>query len=363
LQNMSHEIRTPMNAIMGFSSLIVGKYNDKNKLESYSKIINQRSSDLLSLINDLLDVAKIESGQLAVNMEECSLKDLFSELNIFFLEYQKRINKQHIKFIFSEECLQTKYVIITDKIKLKQILINLLSNAFKFTYKGSIEVGCKFEIKNQLTFNVKDTGIGIPADKQQLVFGRFSQLNNGTPKQVGGTGLGLSIVEGLINLLGGKVWLESEEGKGSNFYFTIPFHTSQLSEKKQLIVDETIEYNFNGKTILIVEDDQYNASYLKEVLENTNSNIIMTELGRDAVQISIQDSIDMILMDIRLPDIDGYDATRQIKAQRPLIKIIAQTAYASDDEKSKAQEAGCDDYISKPTDQFVLLAMIARHFQ
>jgi PAS domain S-box-containing protein len=228
LQNMSHEIRTPMNAIMGFSSLLAEYYNDKPRLEQFAEIINLRCNDLLEIINDILEISKIESGQLPVNKEVCNVSDLFSELSDFFTEHQKRIGKQHIKFELRALCSLSEFTIITDKVKLRQIFINLIGNAFKFTETGKITGGCKFDENDDLVFYVSDTGIGIPYDKQDIIFERFIQLPQDKDVTYGGTGLGLSIVKGLITLLGGRIWVESEpenlsEGKsgGTTFFFSI----------------------------------------------------------------------------------------------------------------------------------------------
>jgi signal transduction histidine kinase len=226
---MSHEIRTPMNAIMGFSSLLVDYYNDKPRLEQFAEIINLRCNDLLEIINDILAISKIESGQLPVNKEACNLDDLFAELADFFTEHQRKIGKLHIKFELSSQCHSSDFTINTDKVKLRQIFINLIGNAFKFTEKGKIEGGCKLDENNNLVFYVSDTGIGIPPDKLDIIFERFIQLPQDRDITYGGTGLGLSIVKGLIGLLGGRIWVESEpeilsEGKpgGTTFYFSIP---------------------------------------------------------------------------------------------------------------------------------------------
>jgi signal transduction histidine kinase len=225
LENMSHEIRTPMNAIMGFSQLIPENFNDKNKLKQYSDIINQRCDDLMLIINDILNISKIESGQMTVNLEVCNLNILFDELTIFFSELQNRMGKQNIEFSLKRHCDPSLNVIETDKTKLKQIFINLLTNAFKFTYEGRIEGGCRYDNNRNLSFYVSDTGIGIPPDKYSAIFERFTQLNEVQDKTLRGTGLGLSIVKGFIDLLGGEIWVESEPGKGSTFSFIFPFKT------------------------------------------------------------------------------------------------------------------------------------------
>jgi len=363
LQNMSHEIRTPMNAIMGFSELIVEYYNDKPKLEKFAEIINQRSNDLLDIINDILDIAKIESVQIPINVEACNLNELFGELTAFFAEYQVRSSKQHIEFSLQTHCNPFESNIATDKVKLKQIFINLISNAFKFTDSGSIVGGCKFDGKHNLIFYVSDTGIGIPLDKQDIVFERFTQLNPGEKKLVSGTGLGLSIVKGLVTLLGGEIFVESEVGKGTTFSFTIPYQTIQPIDYKPLVIEKTVELQFSGITILIVEDDKPNAEYLKEILSIAGFNLIRTEYGNEAVKIAISGKVDLVLMDVRLPDMDGYEATRQIRQSKPNLKIIAQTAYASHQERQKALDSGCNDYISKPINKNLLMTMISHLLQ
>jgi PAS domain S-box-containing protein len=359
LQNMSHEIRTPMNAIMGFSDLLVKNFENKTKLKKFTDIIGWRCNDLLDIINDILDISKIESGQLTVNVDEFDINELFAELSSFFTEYKKKIGKEHLKFSFQVINDSTENIIITDKVKLKQIFINLITNAFKFTNEGKIECGYKFDRNNNLVFFVSDTGIGIPFDKQKIVFERFVQLNQGYSLNIGGTGLGLSIVKGLIDLLGGEIWLESEPDEGSTFSFTFPYKTTHNPQNKQLSQEFT---NFNillNKSILIVEDDLYNAEYLIEILSNKGLNIIHTEYGQKAIDISLSQNVDLILMDIRLPDMNGYEATRQIRLYKPDIKIIAQTAYATQNEKEKSIDAGCNDYISKPTKQNLLLCKIS----
>ncbi|ASB49275.1 PAS domain-containing sensor histidine kinase [Alkalitalea saponilacus] len=222
IQNMSHEIRTPMNAIMGFSTLLVDYFDDKESLTHFTDIINRSCVDLLTLINSLLDISKIESGQLTVNKESFSVNDLYEELNVFFSEYRKRIDKQDIKLKLNVCENLISQQVFTDRIKVRQILINLISNGLKNTYKGFVECGCKIEDKKTLTFYVKDTGIGIPPDKHEFIFERFSQLPMKKVNDVGATGLGLSIVKGLVNIMNGKIWLKSKPECGTTFYVTLP---------------------------------------------------------------------------------------------------------------------------------------------
>ena len=230
LQNMSHEIRTPMNAIVGFASLLPTSFSNKEKLNKYATIIQQRGADLLEIINDILDIAKIESGQLSVQLQACDLNELFSEIKDFFVAYRKRLDKVDIKFYLKPQCLKFEEPIITDKIKLKQILFNLISNAFKFTKAGKVVVGRIMEDTDNLSFYVSDTGIGIPKDKQAEIFDRFVQLD-GLINKFRGTGLGLPIVKGLVNLLGGQISLESGPGMGSTFFVTIPYTKANSYQK------------------------------------------------------------------------------------------------------------------------------------
>lgn len=223
LANMSHEIRTPMNAIMGFAQLLPENFENKHNLEVFSSIIFQRCSDLLEIINSIFDISRIDSGNLSIIKSEGNLENFFNELDFYFKEYKIKVDKSDINFVVNLDIDPELKVIVTDFVKLKQIFNNLIVNAFKFTYEGSIEVGCHNYKNDKILFYVTDSGLGIPSSKQNIIFDRFTQLNNGISSNVGGTGLGLSIVKGLIDLLGGEIWLESKSGKGSTFFFTIPF--------------------------------------------------------------------------------------------------------------------------------------------
>ncbi len=223
LQNISHEIRTPLNAIMGFAELLPTVIKDKKSLLKFSQIITNSSSNLLQIINDLLDISKIESGQMSLHEGEFLFDDVLIEIKKFFAEYKNKIHKSHIilKFITDCDILGKKFVF--DQVKLKQILINLISNAIKYTLKGSVEVACSYNNDTeQLFVYIKDSGPGIPQEEQKSIFNRFVQSKKQNSDPGNGTGLGLSIVEGLIKLMKGKIWLESEINKGSNFHFSIP---------------------------------------------------------------------------------------------------------------------------------------------
>ncbi|HON52910.1 MAG TPA: PAS domain S-box protein, partial [Bacteroidales bacterium] len=358
LQNMSHEIRTPLNAIMGFSELMPETFDDKENLQKYSSIIRQRSADLLEIINDILDIAKIESGQLSIHTELCTLRNIIHEVELFFSEYRVRIKKEHIEFIVRIEPQVLQTTLVLDQIKLKQILINLITNAFKFTYNGYIELGCTIKENNVLFIYVADTGIGISPENQSKIFKRFVQASTDTSGLYSGTGLGLSIIKGLLNIVGGEITITSELDKGSTFYFTYPFELPSVIEAEQINEYNNVKQLKLGLRILIVEDDDFNAQYLEALLNQWKCYVDRVSYGKKAVYVASDKVYDVILMDIRLPDITGYEAAAEILAQNPQQKIIAQTAFAGIDEKNKSLKAGCINYISKPIHREELYTML-----
>jgi hypothetical protein len=358
LQNMSHEIRTPMNAIIGFADLIPEYFNDQESLNKFTTIIKQRGTDLLEIIDDILNIAHLESGQIVHAPGNCNLNAFFAEMETLFQEYKNGMNKKNVQFQLKvpETILALEAVI--DQVKLRQILINLVDNAFKFTFSGQIEIGCSVKNNKELVFYVSDTGIGIAKEKQAKIFNHFMQASHGTSRLYGGTGLGLSIVQGLLNLMGGKIWLESDEGIGSIFTFTLPYALSNNPVTVQPVLGEELPIDTRDTKILIVEDDEYNAEYLKEILSDVGISCIHTQYGQKAVEICSKQKIHLVLMDVRLPDITGYEVTRMIKQINPETKIIIQTAYATLDDKEKARDAGCDDYLNKPIKRDLLVSQI-----
>lgn len=358
LQNMSHEIRTPLNAIMGFSELLPETFGDMESLQKFSSIIRQRSADLLEIINDILDIAKIESGQLSIHTETCLLRTIIHEVELFFNEYRIRIKKEHIDLIIRIEPHVLETTIIIDQIKLKQILINLITNAFKFTHSGYIELGCTIHESNMLFMYVSDTGIGISAEDQTRIFKRFVQASTDTTGVYNGTGLGLPIIQGILNLVGGDIRLTSEIGKGSTFYFTFPFELPSVLDSENVVEHIDTLHSKLGLRVLIVEDDEFNAQYLEALLNQWKCYVDKVSYGKKAIYTAADKVFDVILMDIRLPDITGYEATAEILSQNPQQKIIAQTAFAGIDEKNKAMRAGFINYISKPIQRKELYVML-----
>ena len=357
LQNISHEIRTPLNAIIGFAALINEPGLDDESRKSYTEIITQSSDQLLAIVIDIIEISNIQAGIFKLDKSEVNLNSFMDNV---FIQFNEKISKKNIKLTFKKNMQDHDANIMTDSIKLGQILANLLSNAFKFTSQGKIEFGYTLKDEN-IMFYVSDTGIGIAENHHSMIFNHFYQVEPLAANLYEGTGLGLSISKAYVELLGGKIWLRSETGKGSVFYFTIPYEKAFQSEKDEnhsVTTGETTQVNF--KTLLIAEDDNNNYNLMKQLLADLNIKIIRASNGVEAVDICRSgEKIDMILMDIKMPLMDGYEATKQILEQSPEIKIIAQTAYS--DDKEKALRSGCKGFISKPFDKYDLRTLVTEY--
>jgi PAS domain S-box-containing protein len=354
LHNISHEIRTPMNAIVGFSALLGEPDVDENSKKSYIEIIMQSSNHLLSIITDIVDISNIEANLIKTVKNEVNINSMLKSLcsQFFPKSYEKRIDLS-----WETSLKETDSLILTDRTKLTQILSNMISNALKFTDKGSINVTCK-PVNNFLEFSVSDTGIGIPSQYHNRVFDRFFQVQNNVKRLYEGTGLGLTISRAYIKLLGGDIWLSSDPGKGTTFFFTIPYEkvvpkTVSLQEKKT-------PDNFvfpSKKVILVAEDIESNFKLIKYFLSGANTELLHANNGKEAVERCLSgESIDLILMDIKMPVMDGYTAVKLIREKNIQIPIIAQTAYA--DDREKAFECGCTGFISKPFDKKSLFKVL-----
>ena len=354
LQNISHEIRTPMNAIIGFAALLNEPGLDDESRKSYSEIITQSSNQLLTTVIDIIEISNIEAGIFQYEKSEINLNELMDKV---YHKYKPKINGKKIKFSLNKMLPNEEAVIITDGTKLDQILSNLLSNAFKFTSHGQIDFGYTPKEK-YLLFYVSDTGIGIPENQHSMIFDHFYQVEPPASTLYEGTGLGLSISKAYVGLLGGKIWLRSEPGEGSVFYFTIHYDdASKIKNSGSKQQKQTQNLNANPKTILIAEDDNNNYVLMKKQLAGLDIKILHASNGVEAVDICRSgQKIDMVLMDIKMPLMDGYEATKQILERSPDIKIIAQTAFS--DDKEKALESGCTGFISKPFDKHHLMSMV-----
>jgi PAS domain S-box-containing protein len=365
LANMSHELRTPLNAIIGFSGMMVESGPDQNTIP-YSQIILKSGQHLLSLVEDIFDTTMIETGQIKISYEVIDIRSLLSEVKDIMHGERVNENKTEVELILNLEGIDSDKYIVSDSRKLKQVLINLLRNALKFTDKGFIEYGLtevNDDGKNCYKFYVKDTGIGIDKKYHKTIFNIFRQIDDTHTRKFGGMGIGLSIAKKTIEILGGRIWVESEPLAGSVFYFTLPV----LTEKDAEIItpDEkllTMEKTYEGKTILIAEDEQSNFDFLKILLTRMNIRVLRAKDGMEAVSICGSDhSIDLVLMDIKMPLLNGYEATRRIKKNRPELPIIAQTAYAMISDKLEADKAGCDGYLSKPIKIYQIQEVLQKH--
>ncbi len=362
LSTMSHELRTPLNAIIGFSE-IIDRNSQIDDIMDFCKTINDSGTHLLDLVEDIFDISLIESGEVKIQKREFMINEFIKDIQKVIEADQKIENKQNIeiRFKYLDKDLQT----YSDNRKLKQILINLLKNALKFTNKGSIECGYSEEVINNeplMKFYVKDTGIGIKKDKLEIIFDIFRQADDSQTRKYEGAGIGLSVAYKLTKLLGGKMWVESEENIGTTFYFTIPYKKIVYTNSNNTVSKYNKSFDIPNKTVLVVEDVESNYLYIEALLKMLKIGIIWAKTGTEAISIcSDNPKIDLILMDILLPGINGYEAIKQIRKFRPNLPIIAQTAFAMYGDREKAIEAGCNDYLAKPIKKQVLTDLINKY--
>ena len=356
LANISHEIRTPMNGILGFAQLLKEPHLTGEEETEYIDLIQKSGERMLNLINNLINISRIEAGETMLQESETPVNELMRDLYAFF---KPEIDKKGLRLNLKTGLPDNDSVIETDSGKLIQILTNLIQNALKFTSSGEIDFGYN-RSNSTLEFYVIDTGIGIAADMKEKIFDRFHQVDNTLTRTQEGSGLGLSISQAYVEMLGGTIRIESREGWGSEFYFTLPYRPTFLQQKpipspvnqKPIITAPFI-------TILIAEDDAVSSLLLKKNLTDENINTLFAVNGKEAVEMVQQhQEINIVLMDIRMPVMNGFDTTRVIKELRPDLPVIVQTAFTSKDEKDKSHEAGCDGYITKPINKVELLELI-----
>jgi PAS domain S-box-containing protein len=365
LTNMSHELRTPLNAIIGFSTLMIDS-GSGDEITSNLKIILNSGHHLLGLVEEILDISLIETGQIKIKYEKVGINLLLYEVKNIILGEKLELNKTDIELIVKIDPEPDEVNVLSDSRKLKQVLINLLKNSLKFTEKGTIEFGyteIRKEGKRFLKFFVKDSGIGIEKKNHEVIFTIFRQVDDTHTRKYGGTGIGLFIAKRIVEMLGGTIWVESEPGKGAEFSFTIPLIPAESQAEGNIIPPvKSRDYFFDGKTILIAEDDQTSFEFLKLLLNRMNIEVIWAKTGTEAIKlIETGLSVDLILMDIKMPEVNGYEVTRIIKKKRPDLPVIAQTAYATIDEKEEALKAGCDDYLSKPIQVKLLTELLIKY--
>ncbi len=368
LANMSHELRTPLNSIIGFCQILTRFDFTVGDMKQYIRLVYNSAEHLLNIISDLLDISKIEAGMISIDKNEI---DLFSFLeDIKNLVSTQILDKDIGIDIHIDENVPDK--IFSDSLKLKQILINLLGNAIKFTERGIIKIIVELHLNTEnqkddefLLFSIIDSGIGIPEDKQKVIFDSFVQVDGSMTRKHGGTGLGLSISKRFIELLDGKIWLESEYGKGTTFYFTIKLCEAQkkINEFEKNLSENNVNDANIQKKILLVEDDVKSINFIELLMKKLNLNIITANNGEEAVKLTEKYKPDLILMDIQLPVMDGIEATKEIRNNSTLknVPIIAMTAFAMKGDRERFLEDGCDDYISKPINIDVLSEKVKKH--
>ena len=365
LANMSHEIRTPMNGILGFTDMLKEENVSSDELGNYVEIIEKSGKRMLNTIDDLMDISRIESKLVEVSQAEVNVNEIIDTLYTFFRpEAESRgLELKTVKPLPDENA-----VIETDRDKFYAVLMNLIKNALKYTDYGSIEFGYETK-KDALQFFVKDTGIGIEKDKLEAIFERFVQADNSLAKPYEGVGLGLSIAKAYTDLIGGKIWVESEKDKGSVFFMEVPFggeiiiaESKMPDQKKERPVKEK-KTTLENLNVLVAEDDEVGRLYLQQLLEGKCKKIFYANNGKEAVKIYADNAgIDLILMDIKMPIMDGYSATIKIRSMDHDAIIIAQTAYALSGDREKAIAAGCDEYLTKPLSKENLLSAIQKYF-
>jgi len=364
LANMSHEIRTPMNGILGFAQLLKQNHFTEEKRKEFIDIINDNGKLLLNLIDDIIDSAKIEAGQLKINKAWFNIDDLLKRLRNTYLVNKTTRRKEDIDLLLITPPDRSNLLIYSDEKRLEQVLSNLLDNALKFTDEGHIEFGftCK---NNKIILFVKDTGIGMTPDQTRDIFDRYNQ-GDISPSKYGGAGLGLTICKGIAELLGGSIGVESVMDKGSSFFFSLPIEISKKQEPNPSSENSGPEMNsWSGKTLLVAEDEDINYALIYELLKETEVNILHAVNGKEAIDMfrNEENRVDLILMDIKMPEMDGYEATRLIRQFNKEVIIIAQTAFALTGDKERALQAGCNDYISKPIDSNLLIEIIQKYFK
>ncbi|MGJ8653563.1 MAG: two-component regulator propeller domain-containing protein [Opitutaceae bacterium] len=368
LANMSHEIRTPMNAIIGFSELLADDHFSAEERKSFLESITNGADSLLRLIEDILDISMIEANQLKIKLHDFSLVDLLNKTHSSFIVFQPS-DTVELKYTPPPPELSNA-VLHSDSQRLRQIITNLVNNALKFTYSGTVELGCRSE-KDTVVIYVKDTGDGIDAAEVDAIFSEFVRLERHDQAAVRGVGLGLAISKRLADLLDYKLEVESTKGVGSEFRLVIPKKNVSIDTGAHIDVSpslestDTLQYNWEKQTILIVEDENSNFQYLQSVLKNTSIQIEWAKNGKEAIEcIREGDTVyDLVLMDIKMPVMDGYEAITVLKVLHPKLIVVAQTAYAMQEDMSKCLEAGFDDYLSKPILPNTLIHTIAKYIK
>ncbi len=364
LANMSHEIRTPMNGIIGFANLLRDPDLPEEKRELFLKHIDHSSNQLLNIIDDIIDISKIESGQLKISNKPVRINEILDEIySSFFHRIRGDAPGQKlVDFKLKKGNNSNDFTIVTDDFRLSQIFNNLIGNAIKFTKEGHITFGYSIKDHRHVEFFVSDSGIGIPHNKIRIIFDRFGQVNQERSLQPTGTGLGLPISKSLVDLMGGEMWVESEVGKGTTFFFTLPLVVKEpLEEARAMISNKT--YNWQNKQILVAEDEELNWFFVREMLKQTGATVHRARNGHEVVTLARELTPDAILMDIKMPEMSGIEAARRIREFNNRVPIIAQTAFVMAEEKEESYQAGCNHFVTKPLDRTTIMELIDSYFK
>jgi len=362
--NISHELRTPLNAILGFTQLLLQKKLASDVREMLNYILLS-GNNLGAIINDLLDITRIEAGKTNISLSPIMTQDLVRYLSN---EFQKELLDKGLKFE-TQISANVPKVFISDNLRLQQILTNLLSNAIKFTSKGTVSLSVD-STEEKLLFIVSDTGIGIAWEDQKRIFEDFVQLENSGSKKQGGVGLGLAISKRIAELLQGEIWVRSKIGRGTSFFVSIPLLNSSTIDQNS---SEKIEYDvtakkqqiLNTKTMLLADDEPFSRRIIEEAVKNWGWNVITVTNGKEVLDTLYTVFVDLVVLDMQMPVLDGYETSRKIKNDpfHKNIPVIAMTAYAMESDKERCFEAGCDDFISKPVDLVQFKSLIERWYQ
>lgn len=367
IKNISHELRTPLNAILGFAQLMDFEDTSLKKQKEYIQIIKDRSKTLLRLIDDISDLDKISTQQLNIVESPTNINKLLSDIKIIINQERDRLGKHSIDIKFQHDLAYANSYFNIDPGRVEQVITHLLTNALKYTDDGFIEFGFKNGSRETIEFFVRDTGIGIPSNRLPYIFDSFTVYKENEHKESFGAGLGLAVAKGVVELMGGKIWVESEYGKGSTFYFTIKADLVKDDIPDIAISEEQRnrkDYLWKDKVILIVEDEESNLFLFTEMLEDMKVKVIHAKDGVQAVDLcKTIPQIDLVLMDLKMPKMDGYEATRKIREFNKDIPIIIQTAYAFEDENTTLKDLGCNDFISKPIEIDLMLSKMDHFLQ
>lgn len=364
LANMSHEIRTPMNGILGFANLLRDPELDEEKRDLYLKHIDHSSQQLLNIIDDIIDISKIESEQLKISNKPVRINGILDEIYSSFFHRIRgdAPGQKKVAFNLKKGNDSHDFTIVADDFRLSQVFNNLIGNAIKFTKEGQIEFGYNLKQNRYIEFFVSDTGIGIPNNKIKLIFDRFGQVNQERSLQPSGTGLGLPISKSLVDLMGGEMWVESVVGQGSTFYFTLPLVVEDAVEDTRVLISNKT-YKWGNKKILVAEDEELNWFFIREMLRQTGAIVHRARNGHEVVELTRDLAPDAILMDIKMPEMNGIEAARNIRTFNDKVPIIAQSAFVMAEEKEESLLAGCNHFVTKPLDRTTIMELIDSYFK